>query len=73
VTNALDSGSLKLNISLLLLGRPHLTHSISVAAYNVKMATIHIEPPKSKDDLTRSIKEGIARRLQLQGATDDLA
>jgi tetratricopeptide (TPR) repeat protein len=73
VTNALDSGSLKLNISLLLLGRPHLTHSISVAAYNVKMATIHSEPRKSKDDLSRFIREGIARRLQLQGATDDLA
>jgi hypothetical protein len=72
MSNALDSGSSRFNISLLLLGRPHLTHSISVAAYNIGMATIHIEPRKSKDDLSRFIKAGIARRLQLQGAADNL-
>jgi tetratricopeptide (TPR) repeat protein len=36
------------------------------------MATIHIEAHKTKDDLSEFVSHGIARWLQLQGASDDL-
>jgi len=36
------------------------------------MATIHIESHKNKEDLSRFVEEGIARRLQLHGESQDL-
>ena len=73
-TNVNDAGNSKLDISLLLLGRPHLTHSIKAAAYNLpsKMATVHIEARENKEDLSNFIRQGISQRLQLEGASDDL-
>ena len=70
----IDAGSSRLNINLLLLGRPHLTRSIKAAAYNLpaQMATIHIEARKNRDDLSSFIRQGISRRLQIEGASDDL-
>ncbi|KAH5327358.1 hypothetical protein HBI12_074650 [Parastagonospora nodorum] len=63
-----------LHISLLLLGRPHLTHSIKVAAYNLTstMATIQVEAHKTKEDLSKFVEEGMSRRLQIDGASKEL-
>ncbi|KAF2027702.1 hypothetical protein EK21DRAFT_102397 [Setomelanomma holmii] len=36
------------------------------------MATIHIDTRKTREDLARFVDQGIARRLQLEGASDDL-
>lgn len=36
------------------------------------MATIHVEASKTKEDLSNFIRQGIARRLQLEGATNGL-
>jgi hypothetical protein len=74
VTNKVESAHWGLNINLLLFGRPHLTHSLKVAAYNLKstMGTIHIEAHKNKDDLSRFVEQGITRRLQLDGAYNGL-
>ncbi|KAF2829113.1 hypothetical protein CC86DRAFT_403770 [Ophiobolus disseminans] len=66
--------AINLNISILLLGRPYLTHSLEVSAYNIPspMATVHINMNKSRDDLAKFVEEGVARRLRLDGVTDDL-
>ncbi|KAH4600574.1 hypothetical protein HBI73_178420 [Parastagonospora nodorum] len=63
-----------LHISLLLLGRPHLTYSIKVAAYNLTstMAMIQVEAHKTKEDLSKFVEEGISRRLQIDGASKEL-
>ncbi|KAF2791191.1 hypothetical protein K505DRAFT_281236 [Melanomma pulvis-pyrius CBS 109.77] len=58
-----DSMSSHPQISLLMLGRPHLTNSIKLAAYGKRatMATIHIEAQKNKADLSKFIDRGIKK------------
>jgi hypothetical protein len=74
MTNKVESGTSKLNINLVLLGRPHLTHSIKVALYHSpsEMATTHFEAHKNKEGLSSFIEQGTSQRLQLGGASADL-
>jgi hypothetical protein len=74
MTNSVESGTSRLKINLLLLGRSHLTRCIKIAAYNLPhvMAAIQIEAHKTKDDLSEFIGMGILWRLQLEGGSDDL-
>ncbi|KAL1597878.1 hypothetical protein SLS60_008365 [Paraconiothyrium brasiliense] len=61
------------NIRILLLGRPHLSNSIRIAAYGqqTRMVTISVEAHKNRQDLRRYIERGVAR-LQLGGASTHL-
>ncbi|KAF2108066.1 hypothetical protein BDV96DRAFT_653272 [Lophiotrema nucula] len=60
-------------ISLLLVGRPHLTDSLKLAAYGrrtAKMATIHIDAQKNKADLLKYIDKRMVC-VELGGASPD--
>lgn len=71
-TNYLCSGPLNTNVSLLLLGRPHLIHAIRTATCNTNMETIYIEAENAKEDLTDFVRRSIAQRLRLAGASEYL-